>query len=115
MIWFYESPTCLVSSFCRSHSHPARALRSLLGRWCWCPGVAARAGPGTEPGSAWPAWHSAAAPSEGAAGWPAGGNNTRLLREIHKNADDCFLSAQECEQCVPFCLTTYFSLVSFGE
>lgn len=59
-----------MSFSCRSRLHPAGVQRSLLGRWYWCPGAAARAGPGTELGSAWPAWHSAAAPSEEAAGWP---------------------------------------------
>lgn len=39
--------------------------------WYWYPGVAARAGPDTEQGSAWQAWRSAATPSEAMAGWPA--------------------------------------------
>lgn len=81
-----------MSSFCRSHSHPAGVLRSPLGTWCSCPGVAAHAGPGTEPGSALPAWHSAAAPSEGAAGWPAEGNNTQFSEEIHTAAESAVCS-----------------------
>lgn len=38
--------------------------------WCWYLGVAARAEPDTELGSAWRAWHSVEAPSEATAGWP---------------------------------------------
>lgn len=34
-------------------------------------------------GSAWPAWHSVAALSGEAAGWPTDGNNTELLGEIY--------------------------------
>lgn len=49
--------------------------------WCWCPGAAAHAGPGTELGSAWPAWHSGAAPSEGVAGWPTE-DSAALLEEL---------------------------------
>lgn len=38
--------------------------------WCWYLGVAARAEPDTELGSAWRAWHSVEAPSEATASWP---------------------------------------------
>ena len=67
-LWLSGLPTCPASFSCRSRWRPAGARRSPPGRWCWCPGAAARAGPGTERGSAWPAWHSAAALSEAAAG-----------------------------------------------
>lgn len=50
-------------------------------RWYWCPGAAAHAGPGTGPGSAWPAGRSGAAPSAGAAGWPAGGRRRQRERK----------------------------------
>lgn len=50
-------------------------------RLYWCPGAAVRAGPGTGLGSAWPAGRSGAAPSAGAAGWPAGGRRRQRERK----------------------------------
>lgn len=43
--------------------------------WCLCPAGVAHVGRDTEPGSAWPAVHSAPAPSAVAAGWPVGGDS----------------------------------------
>ncbi len=43
--------------------------------WCLCPAGVVHVGRDTEPGSAWPAVHSAPAPSAVAAGWPVGGDS----------------------------------------
>ncbi len=69
-------------SWCQRQGAPSAAQRSLERRPKWCLAGDARAGTGTELGSAWLPVHSGAAPSAEGAGSPG--------RKEHKNGEVSF-------------------------